>query len=153
MRGSLLPSDLRHNGRVLCGRKGFQRFTVGLIVGLVVLSLALTLVSGALAAPPRRRWAAQAPWATSPTRRRHLRPGNRQHGRPHTVTETPQGTSTQVTDEEHIGGLIAYILFMLGGVLLLRESAGSAASGSRQAARVDFVAPLTPCYCFPSSRR
>ena len=35
------------------------------------------------------------------------------------MTETPQGTSTQVTDEEHIGGLIAYILFMLGGVLLL----------------------------------
>ena len=38
---------------------------------------------------------------------------------PKPVTETPQGTSTQVTDEEHIGGLIAYIVFMLGGVLLL----------------------------------
>ena len=38
------------------------------------------------------------------------------------VTKTPQGTATQVTDNEHIGGLVAYLVFMLGGVLLLVRS-------------------------------
>ena len=110
---------MRHNGRVLCRKKGLQRITVGLIVGLVVLSLALTLVSGALAAPgPAARGAgAVAPVAEETTT--PSVPGIVSTDDPKPVTETPQGTSTQVTDEEHIGGLIAYIVFMLGGVLLL----------------------------------
>ena len=40
-----------HNWAVLFGKKRVQRITVGVIVGLVVLSLSLTLVGGALAAP------------------------------------------------------------------------------------------------------
>ena len=110
---------MRNNGRVLCGRKGFQRFTVGLIVGLVVLSLALTLVSGALAAPaPAARDTAALAHVAEETAAPSI-PGVVSTDDPRPVTETPQGTSTQVTDEEHIGGLVAYVIFMLAGVLLL----------------------------------
>ena len=110
---------MRHNGRVLCGKKGFQRFTVGLIVGLVVLSLALTLVSGALADPaPAGRGAGAVAHPAEETATPSI-PGAVSTDDPKPVTETPQGMSTQVTDEEHIGGLIAYLVFMLGGVLLL----------------------------------
>ena len=110
---------MRHNGRVLCGRKGFQRFTVGLIVGLVVLSLALTLVSGALAAPAPAEMGAGGLGHVADETTTPPVPGIVSTDDPRPVTETPQGTSTQVTDEEHIGGLVAYLLFMLGGVLLL----------------------------------
>jgi hypothetical protein len=108
-----------HNGPVLWGKKRIQRITVGLIVGLVVLSLALTLVGSALAAPgdaatsPRAAALAEEERTTSP------RTPGLVSTDPNPVTETPQGTSTQVTDEEHIGGLVAFIAFMLGGVLLL----------------------------------
>ena len=117
MRGSLLPGVLGHNGAVLFGKKRVQRITVGLIVGLVVLSLALTLVGGALAAPRSEPTGAGAvpPVAEGTT----TPSGIVSTDNPKPVTETPQGTSTQVTDEEHIGGLIAYIVFMLAGVLLL----------------------------------
>ena len=66
---------------------------------------------------------------------------------PKPVTETPQGTSTQVTDEEHIGGLIAYLVFMLAGVLLLLRGKRRErqAQAEEEQVRVDFVAPLTPC--------
>ena len=106
-------------GPVLFGKKRAQRVTVGLIVGLVVLSLALTLVGGALAAPAPEP---AAPRALSPVAEETPTPavpGVVSTGDPKPVTKTPQGTSTQVTDAEHIGGLIAYLVFMLGGVLLL----------------------------------
>ena len=104
-------------GPVLFGKKRAQRVTVGLIVGLVVLSLALTLVGGALAAPEPAAQRALSPVAEeTPT---PAVPGIVSTGDPKPVTKTPQGTSTQVTDAEHIGGLIAYLVFMLGGVLLL----------------------------------
>ena len=119
MRGSLLPGVLGHNGAVLFGKKRVQRITVGLIVGLVVLSLALTLVGGALAAPrPEPTGAGAVPPVAEGTTTPSV-PGIVSTDDPKPVTETPQGTSTQVTDEEHIGGLIAYLVFMLAGVLLL----------------------------------
>ena len=119
MRGSLLPHGLGHNGAVLFGKKRVQRITVGVIVGLVVLSLALTLVGGALAAPgPAPSGAGAFPPGAEATTTPPV-PGIVSTDNPKPVTETPQGTSTQVTDEEHIGGLIAYLVFMLAGVLLL----------------------------------
>ncbi len=108
-----------HNGAVLFGKKRVQRITVGVIVGLVVLSLALTLVGGALAAPGTVPSGAGAlPPGAEETTTPPV-PGILSTDNPKPVTETPQGTSTQVTDEEHIGGLIAYLVFMLAGVLLL----------------------------------
>ncbi|HEX6054372.1 MAG TPA: hypothetical protein VFY98_01045 [Intrasporangium sp.] len=104
---------------MLFGKNRIQRITVGIIVGLVVLSLALTLVGGALAAPgPVPSGAGAFPpvseETTTPPVAGIVRTDN-----PKPVTETPQGTSTQVTDAEHIGGLVAYLVFMLAGVLLL----------------------------------
>ena len=109
---------MRHNGRVL-GKKRLQRITVGLIVGLVVLSLALTLVGGALAAPIPTAGVADGSAHVAEETPTPTVPGIVSTDDPKPVTRTPQGTSTQVTDEEHIGGLIAYIVFMLAGVLLL----------------------------------
>jgi len=120
---------LGHNGQVLSGNRKFQRVVVGLVVGLVVVSLALTLVGGAFAATPDLVGDGQ----TSPSV-----PGLVGTTEPKPVTETPQGTSTQVSDSEHLGGLIAFIAFMLGGVLLLirgrrrerREQAAAKGPGS-----------------------
>lgn len=133
------PADragaIRHNGPVMSGKKRMQQITVGIIVGLIVVSLALTLVGSALAAPaaggPRpatvRGLAADGQPTSLPA------PGIVSTGDPKPVTNTPQGTSTQVTDDEHLGGLLAYLAFMLGGALLLvrgkhrerRDKAGS----------------------------
>ncbi len=107
------------NGRVLWGKRRVQRIVVGVIVGLVVASLALSLVGAALAAPVEKAGPG-APALVGEERTSNPGvPGIIGTDDPRPVTETPQGTSTQVTDEEHIGGLIAFIVFMLGGVLLL----------------------------------
>jgi hypothetical protein len=106
-------------GPVLFGKKRAQRVTVGLIVGLVVLSLALTLVGGALAAPGPAPGEAGALSPVAEATPPPALPGIVSTDNPKPVTNTPQGTSTQVTDAEHIGGLIAYLVFMLGGVMLL----------------------------------
>ncbi len=112
-----------HNGPVLSGNKRFQRITVGVIIGLVVMALALTLVGPALAAPaagmsplresgsPLAEAAASTPTANSS--------GLVGTANPRPVTDTPQGTMTQVSDQEHLGGLVAYLAFMVGGALLL----------------------------------
>lgn len=109
-------------------RRRTQRITVGVIIGALVISLALSLLSVAGAAPQ-----ADGPSGASPTELRAAAPldassptpaitdsplvGSSTDPKP--VTKTPQGQATQVTDEEHIGGLIGFIAFMLGGVLLL----------------------------------
>jgi len=38
---------MQHNGRMLMGNKKAQRITVGVIIGVIVISLALTLLSTA----------------------------------------------------------------------------------------------------------
>jgi hypothetical protein len=130
---------MSHNGAVQSGNKRFQRITVGVIIGLVVLSMALTLIGPALAASPTgaSRTSASGTLATDDP---VTTPSSGASGLvgtddPRPVTETPQGTSTQVTDEEHIGGLVGFIAFMLGGLLLLirgkrRERRERAMSGS-----------------------
>ncbi|WP_353356498.1 hypothetical protein [Intrasporangium sp. DVR] len=125
---------------MMLGKKRMQRVTVGVLIGLVIVSLALTLVGGALAAAPGAGAARPqaGAWAVDEQATTPGLPGVVSSGDPRPVTETPQGTSTQVTDEEHIGGLLAYIAFMLGGVLLLvrarrrerRERAASQGSES-----------------------
>lgn len=110
---------MSHNGPVLSGNKRFQRVTVGVIIGLVVVALALTLVGPALAAPAA---GAALPLEAAPAVAPSPTPGSSGlvgTTDPKPVTQTPQGTSTQVSDTEHLGGLIAYVAFMLGGVLLL----------------------------------
>lgn len=107
------------NEPVLWGKGRFQRIVVGVIVGLVIASLALMLVGGALAAPGERVGRGAAVLVGDEQTGSPGSPGLVGTDDPRPVTETPQGTSTQVTDEEHIGGLIAFIVFMLGGVLLL----------------------------------
>ncbi len=117
-----------HNGPVMSGNKRsqrFQRITVGVIALTIAVSLALSLVSGAFAATmPSER--VERPTAAAPGRAASSSPTpepvvSSRHGgstaKPH--TKTPQGQATQVTDGEHIGGLVGFIAFMLGGVLLL----------------------------------
>lgn len=91
-----------------------QRITVGVIVGALVLSLALSLLSTAGAAQLDAPGGAVAPVPAATSQ-----PLVSTSGDPKPVTKTPQGQATQVTDKEHIGGLVAFIAFMLGGVLLL----------------------------------
>jgi hypothetical protein len=118
-------------------RRRAQRITVGIIVGALVLSLALALLStvaafglpaviGAPTAPAPA--VAKGPGeaveglpleATTPAPVTTEHPLISTSGDPKPVTKTPQGQATQVTDAEHIGGLIGFIAFMLGGVLLL----------------------------------
>lgn len=40
-----------HNGDMLMGNKKAQRITVGVIIGVIVISLALSLISTATATP------------------------------------------------------------------------------------------------------
>lgn len=127
---------MHHNGRMLSGkaRRRAQRITVGVIVGAVVISLALSLLSAAVADQGRAAdvTAAAASSAArvgaagvhaadtpqpSPAMTDSPLVGSSTDPRP--VTKTPQGQATQVTDKEHIGGLIGFIAFMLGGLLLL----------------------------------
>lgn len=110
-----------HNGRVLMGDKKMQRIAVGVVIGVIVLSLALSLVGSAMAAPPdTSRAPAQALLAVPATGETPTPdPSLVESNGPKPVTKTPQGTSTQVTHREHIGGLIAFVAFMSGGVLLL----------------------------------
>ena len=110
---------MRHNGPVLSGNKRVQRVVVGVIIGVVVLSMALSLLSVAGAAqasgqPAVSRVAADASPTPPP-----VDPSLTQNDNPKPVTRTPQGQATQVTDGEHIGGLVGFIILMLGGVLLL----------------------------------
>ena len=103
-------------------RRRTQRITVGVIIGALVLSLALSLLSSAIAlepsgAQPARVTSPQE--ASTPTTGPAELPLVNSSGQPKPVTKTPQGQATQVTDTEHIGGLVAFIAFMLGGVLLL----------------------------------
>lgn len=110
---------MRHNGPVLSGNKRVQRVVVGVIIGVVVLSMALSLLSVAVAAqasgqPAVSRVAADASPTPPP-----VDPSLTQNDNPKPVTRTPQGQATQVTDGEHIGGLVGFIILMLGGVLLL----------------------------------
>jgi hypothetical protein len=115
------------NGPVMSGNRRsqrIQRITVGVIALAIVVSLALSLVSGAFAATTASRGAERPAVsvsgqpASSPTPQpveSSLQDGGT--AKPH--TKTPQGQATQVTDGEHIGGLVGFIAFMLGGVLLL----------------------------------
>lgn len=109
---------MRHNVRVRSGNKRVQRITVGVIIGLIVVSLALSLASVATAAPrvdpPRPREGSGAMATPAP-----IDPSLTANTNPKPVTKTPQGQATQVTDGEHIGGLVGFIILMLGGVLLL----------------------------------
>ncbi|EWT06457.1 hypothetical protein N864_21265 [Intrasporangium chromatireducens Q5-1] len=104
---------------MLSGNKRVQRVVVGVIIGVVVVSMALSLLSVAVAAqasgqPAVRRVAADASPTPPP-----VDPSLTQNDNPKPVTRTPQGQATQVTDGEHIGGLVGFIILMLGGVLLL----------------------------------
>jgi hypothetical protein len=119
-------------------RRRTQRITVGIIIGALVLSLALTLLSTVAAfglTTVTRPATGPAPAVTTapeavgvdglPLEATTPAPATTEHplistsGNPKPVTKTPQGQATQVTDAEHIGGLIGFIAFMLGGVLLL----------------------------------
>ncbi|MDC5696608.1 hypothetical protein OO014_05010 [Intrasporangium calvum] len=128
------------NEPVTPGKKRMQQITVGILVGLVIVSLALTLVGGALAAAPEGASPAAkavALAADEPSTTPSV-PAIGSTGDPKPVTKTPQGTSTQVTDDEHVGGLIGYLVLMLGGVLLLvrtkrRERRERAAAGRSEA--------------------
>jgi hypothetical protein len=95
-------------------RRRTQRITVGVIIGALVISLALSLLSTAIGAPREASMDRAAP-TSAPAQQ----PLVSSSGDPKPVTNTPQGQATQVTDKEHIGGLVAFIAFMLGGVLLL----------------------------------
>ena len=113
-----------HNGAVLSGNKKVQRITVLVIIGAVVLSLALSLLTGAgaLGLTPGASSAASGlhpavVGAADPVSSPSPTTGSADNPKP--VTKTPQGQATQVTDTEHLGGLIAFLSFMLGGVLLL----------------------------------
>ncbi len=103
-------------------RRRTQRITVGVIIGALVISLALSLLSTAFAvgsgAVPAARPGTSME-ASTPTTAPAEVPLVNSSGDPKPVTKTPQGQATQVTDAEHIGGLVAFIAFMLGGVLLL----------------------------------
>ncbi|HEU5143572.1 MAG TPA: hypothetical protein VFT81_00190 [Dermatophilaceae bacterium] len=104
-----------------------QRITVGVIIGVIVLSLALSLLSAAAAPSPvavvkgphRAAVDGHPREATTPAPVTSEHPLVSTSGDPKPVTKTPQGQATQVTDAEHIGGLIGFIAFMVGGVLLL----------------------------------
>ncbi|MEO7753590.1 MAG: hypothetical protein ABIS35_09265 [Terracoccus sp.] len=127
---------------MLLGNKKTQRIIVGVVIGLLVISLALSLVAASASplsavAPPRgaNPVAVQAS-DPSPTPA-PATPVLDSSGEPIPVTKTPQGTTTQATDGEHVGGLVAYLVFMLGGVLLLvrgrrREAREGAANRVRQ---------------------
>ena len=45
------PGRMPHNGPMLMGNKKAQRITVGVIIGVMVVSLALSLISSASATP------------------------------------------------------------------------------------------------------
>ncbi len=45
------PDRMPHNGLMLMGNKKAQRITVGVIIGVMVVSLALSLISSASATP------------------------------------------------------------------------------------------------------
>ena len=111
-----------HNGRVLMGNRKVQRITGGVIIGVVVISLALTLVAASAAPLASSSSGMGVSDAASPTPTPSSTPDAESlgsSGDPKPVTKTPQGQATQVSDREHIGGLIAFLGFMLGGVLLL----------------------------------
>jgi hypothetical protein len=80
-------------------------------------------VSGAFAATTTSQWERLATpvseqAGTSPTPQPvESSLGDGSTAKPH--TKTPQGQATQVTDGEHIGGLVGFIAFMMGGILLL----------------------------------
>ncbi len=127
---------------MLLGNKKAQRIMVGVVIGVMVISLALSLVAASAsplsaAAPPRGAdpvvvQASQPSPTPAPAT-----PTLGSSGEPIPVTKTPQGTTTQATDGEHIGGLVGYLAFMLGGVLLLvrgrrREARESAADRQHQ---------------------
>lgn len=104
---------------MLSGNQRVQRAVVAVIIGVVVLGMTLSLVSVAVASPAGRPAAAgQDALAASPTPE-PIEASLTQNGNPKPVTKTPQGQATQVTDGEHIGGLVGFIVLMLGGVALL----------------------------------
>ncbi len=104
---------------MLSGNRRLQRITVGVIIGVVVVSLALSLASVALAAPTTSQLASIRTATASTPAPVPIDPSLTENDNPKPVTKTPQGQATQVTDGEHIGGLIGFIVLMLGGVLLL----------------------------------
>ena len=113
-------------------RQRIQRITVYVIIAVVVMSLSLSLLTSAGAfglssrtTTPRGSATPQsvipeAVAAPGPTPSDPAGVGSTDDPLP--VTKTPQGTATQVTDTEHIGGIVAYLVFMVGGLLLLVRS-------------------------------
>lgn len=114
---SLPRGGMGQNGVVLLGNKKIQRITVGVIIGVLVISLGLSLLSAGAATLPSVAEGPALGETTTPTPSPGV--GSLGSGEAKPVTETPQGQPTQVHDGEHIGGLIAYLTFMLGGVLLV----------------------------------
>ncbi len=113
------------NVGVLLGNKKVQRIMVGVVIGVIVISLALSLVAASAAplsagAGGPRQAVPVVLQATDPSPTpAPATPSLDSSGDPIPVTKTPQGTTTQAVDGEHVGGLVAYLVFMLGGVLLL----------------------------------
>ncbi|WP_051510584.1 hypothetical protein [Intrasporangium oryzae] len=110
---------------MLLGKKKIQRITVGVIIGVIVLSLGLSLLSAAAAPRSRSGAAGGGRPATDAVATTAPSPAGAPLGRtadPKPVTRTPQGEATQVSDDEHLGGLVGYIAFMVGGVFLLARS-------------------------------
>lgn len=112
-----------------------QRIAVWLIIVAVVGALVLSLVGNASAATTasgvtvRADAAGLAAETATPSPSPTASPTSQAEpendsvfapptGEPKPITETPQGQPTQVNDGEHVGGLIAYLVFMAGGVLL-----------------------------------
>jgi hypothetical protein len=104
---------------MLSGNKRVQRVVVGVVIGLIVVSMALSLVSVAVAAPLSGGSQSPRPAVATSSTPLPIDPSLTQNDNPKPVTRTPQGQATQVTDGEHIGGLAGFIVLMLGGVLLL----------------------------------
>ncbi len=129
------------NVGMLLGNKKVQRIMVGVVIGVIVISLALSLVAASaspLSAGPTGQARPAAALVTDPSPTpAPVTPSLDSSGDPIPVTKTPQGTTTQAADGEHVGGLVAYLVFMLGGVLLLvrgrrREAREGAATRSHQ---------------------
>ncbi|MDN5797899.1 MAG: hypothetical protein L0H79_19440 [Intrasporangium sp.] len=100
------------------GNRWVQRFAAGVLILLVSLTLTLSL-DRAAAAQPAASVPSRLPAAAHTTTPAPIDPSLAQNDNPKPITKTPQGQATQVTDDEHIGGLIGFIILMLGGVLLL----------------------------------
>ena len=104
------------------GNGRLRRAVVAVVVGSMVVGLVVALLSAAAVtagAAPEPAGVRAEDTSPAPLPSPSLDPRLVQQEGEKPVTKTPQGQATQVTDEEHIGGLIAFIAFMLGGVLLL----------------------------------